>query len=94
QQKRHGVEQQLCCFTSDVELPLFGGETILHDGKVVSLVSSAAYGATVGKSIMLGYLPVALCKETTFSLEVFGEQHTINRISPPLYDPENKRLKS
>ncbi len=93
-QKLNGVQKQLCCFTSDVELPLFGGETILHDGKVVSLVSSTAFGATVGKSIMLGYLPVALCDKTAFSLEVFGEQHAITRVSLPLYDPENNRLKS
>jgi len=91
---RKVLQQRLCCFAPEVDLPLFGGETILHDGKMVSLVSSAAYGATVGKTIMLGYLPAYLCDMTEFSLEVFGEQHAIMRVNAPLYDPENKRLES
>jgi len=93
-QKNGGVSQRLCCFTSDVELPLFGGETILHGGKVVSLASSAAFGVTVGKTILYGYLPDALCEETGFELEVFGERHAISHVKSPLYDPDNIRLKS
>ncbi|MCF6316136.1 MAG: FAD-dependent oxidoreductase [Marinosulfonomonas sp.] len=93
-QKNDGVSQRLCCFTSDVELPLFGGETILHGGKVISLASSAAFGVTVGKTILYGYLPDALCGEATFELEVFGERHAISHANPPLYDPDNIRLKS
>ena len=93
-QKNGGVSQRLCCFTSDVELPLFGGETILHGGKVVSLASSAAFGVTVGKTILYGYLPDTLCGETGFELEVFGERHAIGHVKFPLYDPDNIRLKS
>ena len=93
-QKRDGVNQRLCCFVSDDDLPLYGGETILHDGRTVSLATSAAYGASVGKSILYGYLPEELARETAFELEVFGKRQAITCIKAPAYDPENTCLKS
>lgn len=92
-QKTGGTDQQLCCFVSDAELPLFGGETILADGEVVSLASSVGYGTTVEKTIILGYLPKHLLDQTEFMLEAMGELHMIAKVQAPLYDPDNKRLK-
>lgn len=92
-QKTGGTDQQLCCFVSDAELPLFGGETILADGEVVSLASSVGYGTTVEKTIILGYLPKHLLDQTEFMLEAMGELHMIVKVQAPLYDPDNKRLK-
>jgi len=93
-QKTGEVKQRLCCFVSDDELPLFGGETILLGGEVVSLASSAAYGVSVGKTILYGYLPDKLCAHTNFELEAFGTRHPITRVDAPLYDPANARLKA
>lgn len=93
-QKTGSVAQRLCCFTSDQKLPLFGGETILLGDEVVSLASSTAFGVTVGKAILYGYLPDKLCDQTEFELEVFGDRHPITRVDAPLYDPANARLKS
>ncbi|SLN49407.1 4-methylaminobutanoate oxidase (formaldehyde-forming) [Roseovarius litorisediminis] len=94
QQKTNGPEQRLCTFTCDDKLPVTGGETILSGTEVVSLASSAGYGNTVGKTIVLGYLPTALDGEKDFELEVFGERHPIRRVDGPLYDPANHRLKA
>jgi 4-methylaminobutanoate oxidase (formaldehyde-forming) len=93
-QKENGVSQHLCCFTTPEDLPLYGGETILMDGKVVSLVSSAGFGHSVGQSIMFGYLPAGMAEKSKFELEVFGERYPISRADAPLYDPENIRLKT
>ena len=93
-QKRKGVARQLCCFVADGDLPLYGGETILHEGEVVSLATSAAFGASVGKSILYGYLPTGMAGNDAFELEVFGARHPITRVTAPLYDPENRCLKS
>lgn len=93
-QKAQGEEQRLCCFTALGDLPLYGGETILLDGKVVSLVTSAAFGHSVGQCIMFGYLPVDMAGATEFELEAFGERYPITRVDAPLYDPENIRLKA
>lgn len=92
-QKLEGTRQQLCCFVTEAELPLFGGETILADGEVVSLASSVGYGTTVQKTIILGYLPSRLLDRTDFELEAMGELHRITKVKAPLYDPENARLK-
>lgn len=93
QQKMEGTRQQLCCFVSEADLPLFGGETILADGEVVSLASSVGYGTTVKKTIILGYLPSRLLERSDFELEAMGELHRITKVIAPLYDPENARLK-
>lgn len=93
-QKAEGAQQRLCMFASDQQLPLFGGETILHDGNVVSLASSAGYGYTVSKTIIYGYLPAGLTEENDFELEVFGERHPIVQVEGPFYDPQNERLKA
>lgn len=94
QQKMKGTVQQLCCFVSDAELPLFGGETILADGDVVSLASSVGYGTTVEQTIILGYLPTRLLERADFMLEAMGELHMIRKVKTPLYDPDNERLKA
>jgi 4-methylaminobutanoate oxidase (formaldehyde-forming) len=93
QQKNHSLEKQLCCFTSSDDLPLYGGESILHDGKIVSLVTSAAFGHTIGHTILYGYLPTSLAGNSNFTLQAFGKSHQIQKVDAPLYDPENQRLK-
>ena len=92
--KRDGVARRLCTFVSEGMLPLYGGETILADGEVVSLVTSTAYGYTVGRTIMMGYLPTGLAGRSAFELEAFGERHPIERVRGPLYDPLGARLRT
>ncbi len=94
QQKQGGLTRKLCTFVSPQKLPLFGGETILKDGKTVSLVTSLAYGHSVGKMIMMGYLPRVCWDETEFEVELFGDHFSITRVEGPLYDAQNARLKS
>lgn len=93
-QKETGCERQLQTFVSDEPLPVFGGEAILADGKVVSLATSAGYGPTVKKTILFGYLDTAMAEQTAFQLEVFGDRFAIQKLQGPLYDPANSRLKS
>ncbi|WP_282609345.1 FAD-dependent oxidoreductase [Pelagibius sp. Alg239-R121] len=93
-QKKEGVTRQLCSFISEQPLPLYGGEPILVGDQTVSLVSSTAFGHTVGRQIMTGYLPSELTSRREFKLEAFGERYAIERVEGPLYDPENKRLKA
>jgi len=93
-QKREGPPRRLCRFVCDRRLAVFGGETLLHGREVVGPVSSAGYGATVGKTILYGYLPSSMAGEQDFEIEVFGERHPVRRTEPVLYDPSNERLKS
>ncbi|MCB1364151.1 MAG: FAD-dependent oxidoreductase [Rhodobacteraceae bacterium] len=93
-QKAQGPARRLCTFVTPARLPLFGGETILRDGAVVSLAASAGFGHTVGQTIVYGYLDRQYWGEDDFEIEVFGERHPVTRVEGPLYDPENQRLKS
>lgn len=94
EQKRSGPKRRLCTFVSDRTLPLSGGETILRDGQVVSLATSAGFGHTVGKSLLRGYLDAEHWDQIDFELEVFGEQYPISQINGPAYDPDNAALKA
>ncbi len=93
-QMQNGPKRQLATFVADRKLPMTGGETILSDGKVLAPVTSAGFGHTVGKMIMLGYLPRKYRDMDDFEVEVFGDRYPIRRIDGPLFDPQNKRLKS
>ena len=93
-QKAEGVARRLCTFTVDETMPVFGGETILKDGKVVGLVSSAGFAATLGKTVLYGYLPKEVFDAEAFDIEAFGEHYPARRVEGPLYDPGNARLKA
>lgn len=92
-QKAGDLRRKLCTFVTEARLPLTGGETILLGEQVVSLATSVAFGHTVGKTILRGYLDRAHWDESGFTLEVFGERHPVTRVEGPLHDPANAALK-
>jgi 4-methylaminobutanoate oxidase (formaldehyde-forming) len=92
--KQEGACRKLATFTIEQPLSVFGGEAILHEGRVVSVTSSANFGHTIGKPIVYGYLPVELAEARNFAIEAFGEQAPAVRHDSPLYDPANARLKA
>ncbi|WP_306115705.1 MULTISPECIES: FAD-dependent oxidoreductase [unclassified Roseovarius] len=94
EQKANGPDRRISTFVTDTKLPLYGGETIIHDGQTVSLATSAGFGHSVGQTILYGYLDKALWARTDFEVEVFGTRHPVRRIDGPVYDPDNTRLKS
>ena len=91
--KGEGIRRKLCTFTLEHPLTVFGGEAILHEGKVVSVTTSANFGHTIGKPIVYGYLPVEISTERDFTVEAFGESAPALRHDGPLYDPKMERLK-
>ncbi|MEP7084473.1 MAG: FAD-dependent oxidoreductase, partial [Betaproteobacteria bacterium] len=64
--KANGVRQKLCCLLLEMPLSVYGGETILCDGRVVGSTTSGNHGYTVGKSIVFGYLPMEFAKTDAF----------------------------
>jgi sarcosine dehydrogenase len=90
--KQDGSDRKLCTFTVDAPGRLYGGETIIHDGEAVGLLTSANYAHYSAMEIAYGYLPVSLANETDFQIEVFGEQVPAKRVDGPLYDSDNKCL--
>lgn len=93
--KADGLTRKLCCFTLESKTPVFGGEAVLHNGKVVGVTSSGNYGHTVGKSIVFAYVPASCMKEKQgFQIEAFCELIDANREISVLYDPRRVKLLS
>ena len=65
----------------DPDPMLWGGELVLRDGEPVGQVTSAAWGATVGAVVGLGYLradarsPSRWLDASSFEVDVAGERY-------------------
>ena len=90
-----GVQRRLCCMvTDDPSVLLVGKEPILDGERALGYVTSSGYGATVGESILYGYLPVSHAEPGT-ALAVHSERadHAVTVVTEPRFDPEMTRLK-
>ncbi len=95
-QKEKGITRKLCCLTihSDPLMPV-GKEAILDGDKVIGLVTSGGFGHTIKKPIAYGYLPTDYSKPGTgLQIEVAATRYEATVEKDPLYDPENKKVKS
>ena len=93
--KERGVERRLCCMVTDDPARLLVGKEALLDGDTpLGYVTSAGYGATVGESILYGYLPVSHTEPgTRLSVWSEGAAHPVTVSTEPLFDPANERMK-
>ena len=91
-----GLTEKLVCITlDDPAAVVMGKEPIRHDGRVVSYVTSAAYGYSIGRGIVYGYLPVDLAVEgTPVEVEYFGDRLAATVAAEPLWDPKGERLRA
>lgn len=90
--KQNGITQKLCCLTLAEKTPVFGGEAVLHRGKVVGVTSSGNYGHTVGKNIVFAYLPKHLIKQQGFEVEAFCKPIKASIAHRVLYDAKREHL--
>jgi glycine cleavage system aminomethyltransferase T/glycine/D-amino acid oxidase-like deaminating enzyme len=93
--KERGPARRLRCMVADdPALVLLGKEPLLDGDEVLGRVTSAGYGASVGESILYGYLPVAHAAfGTRLSVYADGRRHAVTVVREPRFDPENARLK-
>ena len=90
--RERGPGQRLCVFSLNQKAPAYGGEAILRNGKV--LATSGDFGHTVGKPIVMGYVPSAESGFDDSTIEVFGEAIGAQRHAEAPYDPAGKRVRS
>ena len=90
-----GPAQRLSCLTLDDDRSVvMGKEPLWHDGRVVSYVTSANYGYSLGRGIDYGYLPAELAVEgIPIEVEYFGERLAATVTNEPLWDPKGERQK-
>ena len=95
-----GLSRRLLQFKlSDPQPLLYHTEPILVDGKVVSYLTSGAYGHTLGGAMGLGYVPCqpgatpeAILAQT-FEIEVAGVRVPAQASLQPMYDPTGARIR-
>ncbi len=99
--KAEGPRRRLTSFVlADPEAVLWGGELLLRDGEPVGHLTSAAYGATVGAAVGLGYVKrhrgvadTDWLKAGSYEIDVAGERHPATMSLRPPYDPASERVK-
>lgn len=85
----------------DPDAPMaHGGELVLSDGEPVGEITSAAYGAAVGRIVMLGYLQTggktideAWLTSRPLEIDLAGERVAVTASFKPPYDPSSSRLR-
>ena len=92
--KKEGIRRQLSVFTLEGEAWVHGGECILHGERVLGVTTSGGFGYTVGKPIVMGYVPIEDAAHGEYEIEVFGERFAATRHHRALYDPAMERPRS
>ena len=73
-------------------MPVFGGEAVLVDGVAIAQSTSGNFGYTVGKSLVLAYLPIDLMDRNDFSVEAFGQRSAASLVKGAAYDPRREQI--
>jgi len=93
--RKESVTRRLACLIIDesTDVPM-GKEPVVHDGRIVGYVTSAAFGYTIGKGIAYAWLPADLA-DPGHEVEVCYFDRRIRAVvSPePLFDPQMTRLR-
>jgi len=73
---------------------VWADEPIWKDGQVVGMVTSGGYAHHMGKSVALGFVPVAMIAPgAAFEIEILGDLRPAALITEPLFDPKGERLR-
>ncbi len=72
--RESGIKRRLRTLAvgTDEYLPVYGGEAVHSEDKVVGRVRSCAYGFTAKQNLAYSYLPVEIGRGATVKVEVFG----------------------
>jgi len=79
---------------------LYGGEPVYRDGKYAGYLSAGAYGHTLGGAVGLGHVEndagvtSNYVNHGTYEIQIAGVRYPARASLRPLYDPENKRVRS
>jgi len=93
--KEQGLRSKLMALTMDAAGNLYGGESVLSNGRVVGRIRSGNYGYSTDRDIGLVYLPLDLATAgTELTVEVLGERVSARVAETPLVDPAGEKLRA
>jgi len=70
-------------------VPVYGGEAVVADGRVVGRLRSCAYGFTVKRNLAYSYLPVELKPGAEVEVEVFGQRLRATVMRDRVLEPQH-----
>jgi glycine cleavage system aminomethyltransferase T/glycine/D-amino acid oxidase-like deaminating enzyme len=102
-QKAEGVSRRLVSLVvSDPSAYAWGGELLLRDDEPVGFASSAAFGHTVGRTVLLGYVERHdggkagrdWLSQGRYQVAIGGERYEASVSLQPPYDPSGARVRA
>jgi len=102
-QKAAGVARRLVSLVvSDPAAYAWGGELMLRDGEPAGFASSAAFGHTVGRAVLLGYVERRdggkadrdWLSQGRYQVAIGGERYDATVSLQPPYDPSGARIRA
>src|SRR6185295_15748314 len=93
-QKEAGLKRRLECFALETPLSVYGGEAMIANGRVIGMTTSGDFGPSVGRSLVLGYVPAEYFGQNSIEIEAFGRRSLATRIEGCIYDPKNERVRA
>ena len=95
QSGRHPYRWKLAYLTIDTDdADVHGSDGVYADGEPVGLITTGAYGHTVGQGLGFAYLsPEHSEPGTELQVRVVGELRPARVLSEPIYDPTSARLR-
>jgi dimethylglycine dehydrogenase len=94
--KQRGPRMKLVYLAVDnTDSDCMGNEPVLHDGVLVGLTTSGAFGHACGQSLAFAYVKPELAGiGTAFEVMVLGAKRAARIIPDSIWDPSNLRLKA
>jgi 4-methylaminobutanoate oxidase (formaldehyde-forming) len=101
--KAQGVSRRLVSLVvSDPAAYAWGGELLLRDDEPAGFASSAAFGHTLGRTALLGYVERrdggkadrAWISQGTYHVAIGGERYEASVSLKPPYDPAGERIRA
>jgi 4-methylaminobutanoate oxidase (formaldehyde-forming) len=86
--------RRMSTLTLDGEAWVHGGECIMCGDTVLGVTTSGGYGHSIGKAIVMGYIPADYLERDDLEVEVFGERFKATRHAQAIYDPKMARMKA
>lgn len=83
-----------CLTVDDGQSMILGKEPVFVQGQAAGYVTNAAFGYTVRKPVAYAWLPGSVKEGEAVEIEYFGRRIKATVTSDPLYDPQDRRLRS